>query len=132
MPDGPKIWETVYETVYAPIKKRPLPSLSFFAVWLGAGLWLRYKWGFPEKPETAFVAAFTLAFVIPGVGLLLCLHRLLVARDPPSSLKDLGALEKIKSSFVGREDDAANLMDLILHSHQIWLNGDSGVGKSVL
>jgi hypothetical protein len=77
MADGPKIWETVYETVYAPIKKRPLRFLSFFALWLSAGLWLRYKWGFPEKPETAFVAAFTLAFVIPGVGLLLCLHRLL-------------------------------------------------------
>jgi hypothetical protein len=132
MAEGPKLWDRMYDTIYDPIAKWPIRSLGFFSLWLGGGIWATNGPGFPAQPEPLYVTLLTLALVVPGVGALLCLHRVLVVRDPPPSLSDIGALERIKQSFVGRDEDAENLINLILSSQQVWLNGDSGVGKSVL
>jgi hypothetical protein len=124
------LFGVLYERLTGPIRERPFSSFIFFAALLGVGAWLT-RW-FQGKPELWQQALVTVLLVLPSVGIILCLHRLLVMRDQPPSLKDPGVLEGIKKSFVGRAEDAEALIVLILASRQVWLNGDSGVGKSML
>jgi len=132
MSEAPNFWNQIYDTVYGPIKRWPGRSFGFFALWFGVGSWFQHEGRLPKSPEALYIALITLALIIPGTGVILCLHRIMVAREPVSRLKDVGVLEGIKQSFVGRDDDAQNLITLILNSQQVWLNGDSGVGKSML
>lgn len=132
MADDSKVWDRLYETVYGSIARWPIRSLCFFVLWLLLGLWLRAGPGFIEKPEALYLSLLTACLIVPGVGIALCLHRILVVHDLPSSFADVSSLEAIKDSFVGRADDAQELTTVLLSAHQVWLNGDSGVGKSRL
>jgi hypothetical protein len=119
----------VFDKLVDPIRERPVPSLVFFTTLLTAGYLLQNHVPIPEQYRTVLLS---FLFAIPFAGFVLSLHRLLVMRDDPSRLKDPSVLEKIKDSFVGRDEDAKELVDAILRSNQVWLNGDSGVGKSRL
>jgi hypothetical protein len=129
MPE-PNMLAGVYDSLTKPIRDKPISSLVFFVVCLAVGVFLT-KW-LPERPELWQQALVTLLLVFPSAGIILSLHRLLVMRDEPSRLTNPAVLEGIKKSFVGRDEDAEALSNLILSSCQVWLNGDSGVGKSVL
>jgi hypothetical protein len=117
------------EGLLTPIKKHPISSLVFFAVSLLA-IWMLYR--YELIPAALPVGATGLLALVFCVGILLCLHRLTVLRDAPSSLSDPSILGGIRKSFVGREEDSDNLVAQILGSYQVWMNGDSGVGKSSL
>ena len=132
MADDSKIWDRFYDTVYGPITRWPIRSLGFFGLWLALGLWLRAGPGFIQKPEALYISLFTACLIVPSVGIALCLHRILVVHEVPSSLADVSSLDAVKESFVGRDDDVRGLTTLLLNAQQVWLNGDSGVGKSVL
>ena len=119
----------VFDKLVEPIHERPVASLLFFSALLTAGYVGQTRVPIPPEFRTVLIS---LLFAIPFVGFILSLHRLLVMREDPSSLKNPVVLEGIKQSFVGRDEDTKNLTDLILNSYQVWLNGDSGVGKSVL
>lgn len=120
----------VYENLTKPIREKPFASLAFFFCCLGCGALLSH-W-LPAQVTLWEQALVTLLFVFPSAGVLLSLHRLVVTRDQPSGLIDPAVLEGIKKSFVGRDEDAEVFMGVILSSYQVWLNGDSGVGKSLL
>jgi Novel STAND NTPase 1 len=130
MPE-PSLLGGVFDTLTKPIRQRPIRSLVFFValLCLGIGLFSRPVLKMPEPLHQTLA---TLLFVLPSAGIILSLHRLVVMRDEPSQLKDPAVLDRIKESFVGREEDTRSLTNLICTSYQVWLNGDSGVGKSVL
>ena len=125
-----KLLEAIVETLTRPINEKPLSSLIFFAACLGTGLLVRPY--LPDKPEAFVLALVTLLLAVPVGGIIASLHRLLVLRDQASRLTDPAVLEGIKRSFVGRDEDVEELGKLIVSSYQVWINGDSGVGKSML
>lgn len=45
---------------------------------------------------------------------------------------EVAVLQGIKRSFFGRNEDVDDLVKEILRDRQLWLSGESGVGKSVL
>ena len=71
-----------------------------FASWLGVGFWFQHVDGLPQSPEAPYETLITLVFIVPGVGIILGLRRLMVVREPVSRLESVGALEEIKQSFV--------------------------------
>jgi len=124
-------FKDVYDSLTKPIRGRPVSSLLFFVALLAAGYFGQKHLPIPDQYRSVVQP---LLIAIPAAGVVLCLHRLLVMRNDPSRLTDTSVLENIKHSFVGRDDDADDLTALILSpaTYQVWLNGDSGVGKSLL
>jgi hypothetical protein len=119
---------TVYEKLVQPIPDRPFSSLLFYLALLGAGYFVVTNKLIPDQWQSWLLG---LLFVVL-ICVILALLRILVARNRPSRLTNPSVLEAVKQSFVGRDEDAQNLASLIFGSSQIWLDGDSGVGKSLL
>lgn len=118
----------LYDQLTEPIRERQVSSLVFFVALLAVAA-AAYFYDIVRDPWRPVVDGLVGILL---VGVVLCFHRMLVMREDPSRLKNPAVLQKIKESFVGRDEDAKALTDLILGSYQVWLNGDSGVGKSVL
>jgi hypothetical protein len=118
----------VFEVLTEPVQKWPARSLFFFFTVLIVGYLILDH----IKPTGYYLRVLLDLLTISLAGVVLSIYWLFVVPNETSRLKDPSVLQQIKVSFVGREEDARSLIELLLHSHQIWLNGDSGVGKSTL
>ena len=68
-----------------PIRDRPLRSLVFFALIITVGLFIQTR--ITTWPSALQVSLLTVFIGTPATGIVLSVHRLVVARDEPSRLK---------------------------------------------